>query len=86
MTTMRVCPQPTEAEKFLTPSSHGQALSFFNVASNYLMTNTFSLLQLVEVRTPIEVEVARLAAQRREKRHIDIMEETLQTMETDSNL
>jgi len=53
--------------------------------SNYLMTNTFSLLQLVEVRTPIEVEVARLAAQRREKRHIDIMEETLQIMENDSN-
>jgi len=86
MTIMRVCPQPTEAEKFLAPSSHGQALSFFNAASNYLMTNTFSLRQLVEVRTPIEVEVARLAAQRREKKHVNSMEITLQTMETDSNL
>jgi len=85
MTTMRVCSQPTEAAKLLTSSSYGQALLFFDAASNYLMTNTFSLLQLVEVRTPIEVEVPRLATQRREKRRVDIMEETLQIMETDSN-
>ena len=52
---------------------------------NYLMTNTFSLLQLMEVRTPIEVEVARLAAERREEKHVTIMQESLQTMSVDLN-
>jgi len=47
---------------------------------NYLMTHTFSLLQLMEVRTPIEVEVARLAAERRDEKHVKNMEESLQTM------
>ena len=47
---------------------------------NFLMTHTFSLLQLMEVRTPIEVEVARLAAERRDEKHVKIMEESLQTM------
>ena len=52
---------------------------------NYLMTNPFSLLQLMEVRTPIEVEVARLAAERREEKHLDSMEKSFQIMSTDSN-
>jgi GntR family transcriptional repressor for pyruvate dehydrogenase complex len=52
---------------------------------NYLMTNTFSLLQLMEVRTPIEVEVARLAAERREEKHVNIMQDSLQMMTSDSN-
>ena len=52
---------------------------------NYLMTNTYSLLQLMEVRTPIEVEVARLAAERREEKHVTIMQESLQTMSVDLN-
>lgn len=52
---------------------------------NYLMTNTFSLLQLMEVRTPIEVEVARLAAERRDEKHLNIMQESLQTMAVDLN-
>ncbi len=52
---------------------------------NYLMTNTFSLLQLMEVRTPIEVEAARLAAERREERHIAIMERSFQIMNSESN-
>ena len=52
---------------------------------NYLMTNTFSLLQLMEVRTPIEVEVARLAAERRKEKHVKIMQASLQMMSSDSN-
>lgn len=53
--------------------------------SNYLMTSTFSLLQLIEVRTPMEVEVAILAAERREGRHVASMEESLQMMRSDSD-
>jgi GntR family transcriptional repressor for pyruvate dehydrogenase complex len=52
---------------------------------NFLMTNKLSLLQLMEVRTPIEVEVARLAAERREEKHLDSMEKSFQIMSTDSN-
>lgn len=52
---------------------------------NYLMTNTFSLLQLMEIRTPIEVEVARLAAERREEKHVTRLEKSLQIMHSDSN-
>ncbi len=52
---------------------------------NFLMTNKLSLLQLMEVRTPIEVEVARLAAERREEKHLNIMERSLQIMNDDSN-
>jgi GntR family transcriptional repressor for pyruvate dehydrogenase complex len=52
---------------------------------NYLMTNIFSLSQLMEIRTPIEVEVARLAAERREEKHLDSMEKSFQIMSTDSN-
>jgi len=52
---------------------------------NYLMTNRFSLLQLMEIRKPIEVEVARLAAERREEKHISTMERSLQILNTDSN-
>ena len=43
----------------------------------YLKTNTFSLLQLMEIRTSIEIEVARLAAERRNNRHLQMMEESL---------
>jgi GntR family transcriptional repressor for pyruvate dehydrogenase complex len=53
--------------------------------SNYLRTHSFSLLQLMEVRTPIEVEVAKLAAERREQMHLNSMEESLQVMSVDSN-
>jgi DNA-binding FadR family transcriptional regulator len=53
--------------------------------SNYLMTHSFSLSQLMEVRTPIEVEVARLAAERREQKHVTGMEESLQIMNVQSN-
>lgn len=52
---------------------------------NYLMTNTFSLLELMEVRTPIEVEMARLAAERRVKKHVNSMEKSLQIMYSKSN-
>ncbi len=52
---------------------------------NFLMTNRFSLLQLMEVRSPIEVEVARLAAERREEKHLRTIERSLQAMNDDSN-
>jgi GntR family transcriptional repressor for pyruvate dehydrogenase complex len=52
---------------------------------NFLMTHKISLAQLMEIRTPIEVEVARLAAERREEKHIDRMEESFQIMNNDSN-
>jgi DNA-binding FadR family transcriptional regulator len=46
--------------------------------SNYLKTNSFSLAQLMEIRSPIEIEVARLAAERRKNKHLKRMEDTLQ--------
>ncbi|PIE36225.1 hypothetical protein CSA56_01000 [candidate division KSB3 bacterium] len=46
----------------------------------YLSTNPFSLEQLMELRTPIEIEVARLAARRRSDEHIARLEESLQKM------
>ena len=49
---------------------------------NYLITNAFSLFQLMEVRTPIEVEVARLAAERRDEKHLNSMTKSLQIMHT----
>jgi GntR family transcriptional repressor for pyruvate dehydrogenase complex len=51
---------------------------------NFLMTNKLSLLQLMEIRTPIEVEVARLAAERREEQHLNVMERSLRIMNDDS--
>jgi DNA-binding FadR family transcriptional regulator len=53
--------------------------------SNYLMIHSFSLFQLMEVRTPIEVEAARLAAVRREQKHVASMEKSLEIMCVDSN-
>jgi DNA-binding FadR family transcriptional regulator len=52
---------------------------------NYLMTNPFSLQQLVEIRSPIETEVARLAAERREEKHLLPLRKTLQTMKNPKN-
>ena len=52
---------------------------------NYLMTHSFSLYQLMEVRVPIEVEVAKYAAERREQTHLARMEATLETMSVASN-
>lgn len=53
---------------------------------NYLMTHTFSLQQLMEIRTPIEMEAARYAAERREKKHLDLMEESMQILNTESSV
>jgi GntR family transcriptional repressor for pyruvate dehydrogenase complex len=39
----------------------------------------------MEVRAPIEVEVAKLAAERREEKHVAVMDESLQTMRANSN-
>lgn len=52
--------------------------------ANYLITNSFSQAQLMEVRTPIEVEVAKLAAERREESHLTDMEASIQIMKDTS--
>lgn len=51
---------------------------------NYLLTHSFSLEQLMEVRMPIELEIARWAALRREDVHIQSMEEAMRIMRSES--
>jgi GntR family transcriptional repressor for pyruvate dehydrogenase complex len=51
--------------------------------NTYLMTNPPSLLQLMEVRIPLEIEIAKLAAQRCQEMHIAMLEESLQHMQAD---
>jgi GntR family transcriptional repressor for pyruvate dehydrogenase complex len=46
----------------------------------YLKTNPFSVSQIMEIRTPIEIEVARLAAERRQDIHLERMERSLQML------
>lgn len=53
---------------------------------NYLMTNAFSLQQLMEIRTPLEMEAARFAAERREEKHLKIMEESMRVLNTESSV
>lgn len=50
--------------------------------NTYLQTNPISLLQLMEVRIPLEIEIAKLAAQRRKEEHLTVMEKSLQIMQT----
>jgi len=50
--------------------------------NTYLQTNPISLLQLMEVRIPLEIEIAKLAAQRRKEGHLKVMEKSLQIMQT----
>ena len=52
--------------------------------SNYLKANAISLLQPMEIRIPIEIEAARLAAQRRTEKHVRMMEKVLQIMQSPS--
>lgn len=52
--------------------------------SNYLKTNPLSLLQLMEVRVPIEIEIAKLAAERRQEKHLKAMEESLAIVQSHS--
>jgi DNA-binding FadR family transcriptional regulator len=51
--------------------------------SNYLKTNPISLLQLMEVRSPIEIEIAKLAAQHREEKHLLAMAASFKVMQSD---
>ena len=51
--------------------------------STYLMTNPFTLVQLLEIRKPIEMEVARLAAGRRTEDHIYKLEKTIDKMNSE---
>lgn len=48
--------------------------------STYLQTNQVSLLQLMEVRKPLEIEMVKLASQHRTEEHLARMEQSLQTM------
>jgi len=48
---------------------------------NYIQLNQVSLGHVMEIRIPIEIETARLAAKNRTQQHIDAMEETLTEME-----
>ena len=49
--------------------------------SIYMQTNKVTLIQLMEVRIPLEKEIARLAALRRKEEHLEAMEETFKVME-----
>jgi GntR family transcriptional regulator, transcriptional repressor for pyruvate dehydrogenase complex len=53
---------------------------------NYLMTNPFSLQQLLEIRAPIEMEAARLAAERREEKHLGLLEKAMQILKAKSSV
>jgi GntR family transcriptional repressor for pyruvate dehydrogenase complex len=53
---------------------------------NYLMTNAFSLQQLMEIRTPLEMEAAIFAAERREEKHLERMEESMKILNTKSSV
>jgi GntR family transcriptional repressor for pyruvate dehydrogenase complex len=48
----------------------------------YLKTNPLSVSQIMEIRTPIEIEVARLAAERRQDIHLKRMERSLQILQS----
>lgn len=50
---------------------------------NYLKTNPISLLQLMEVRSPIEIEIAKLAAQHRQEKHLLAMEDSFKILQSD---
>lgn len=52
---------------------------------HYLLTNPFSLRQLLEIRSPIEMEAARLAAERRAEKHLSALRKTLQSMKNAKN-
>lgn len=49
---------------------------------NYLQLNPVSLRQILEVRTPVEVEVARLAAVRRSGDHVQSLKSTIRSIKT----
>ena len=53
---------------------------------NYLMTNPFSLQQLMEIRIPIEMEAARLAAERREEKNLELMEGSMPILNAESSV
>jgi GntR family transcriptional repressor for pyruvate dehydrogenase complex len=48
--------------------------------SNYILLREISLLQVMEVRAPLEIEISKLAAKRRSKADIEAMEKTIRTM------
>jgi DNA-binding FadR family transcriptional regulator len=51
----------------------------------YLKTNPISLVQIMEVRKPLEIETVRFAAQRRTPEHLAMMEKALHVMQTQSD-
>ena len=52
---------------------------------NYILLREISLLQVMEVRAPLEIEISKLAAKRRSKADIEAMEKTIRTMRDNRN-
>ncbi len=50
--------------------------------SNFIHLNEIPMSQVIEVRAPLDVEIARLASRRRTKKHIEALEATLEVMRT----
>lgn len=48
--------------------------------SNFILLNEVSLFQVMEVRAPLDVAIARLAAVRRKDKHLEAMGTTIDTM------
>jgi GntR family transcriptional repressor for pyruvate dehydrogenase complex len=53
--------------------------------SNFIHLNQISLFQVIEIRAPLDVEIARLAARRRTKKHIEVLKSTLEAMQSREN-
>lgn len=47
----------------------------------FMQTNSISLIQLMEVRTPIEIEIVKLAALRRKENHLTEIKKTLKILQ-----
>jgi len=52
---------------------------------NYIQLNQVSLGHVMEIRVPIEIETAKLAAKNRTQQHLDAMEETLIEMQNNKD-
>lgn len=53
--------------------------------SNFIQLNQLSPFQVMEIRAPLEIEIAGLAAERRKQKHIETMREALQKMQDNSD-
>lgn len=53
--------------------------------SNFIQLNQISPFQIMEVRTPLEIEIAGLAAERRKEKNLEAMRKSLDIMRTNSS-